>query len=65
MATSPNNSELVYVGFKVPANIHKLLRMLAVEQDTSVSSLMKNLAINKAVELNTIIKGKRKGAKAK
>lgn len=65
MATPPINSELVYVGFKVPANIHKLLRMLAVEQDTSVSSLMKNLAINKAVELNTIIKAKRKEARAK
>lgn len=58
MANKPNNAGLVYVGFKVPGNIHKLLRMLAVEQDTSVSSLMRSLAVNKAVELNTIIKKK-------
>mgnify|MGYP000936458079 FL=1 len=60
MATKQNNTGLIYIGFKVPGNIHKLLRLLAVESDTSVSSLMRELAVSKAVEVNTKTKGVRK-----
>jgi hypothetical protein len=59
--TTSTSAAEVYIGFKVPPNIHKLIRMLAVEKDTSVSSLMRELAIKKAVEINTVIKkGSRK-----
>jgi hypothetical protein len=40
----------VYIGFYVTPEIHKALRLMAVENDTSVSHMMRRMAEAKAME---------------
>ncbi len=43
-------TEKVYIGFYVTPEIHKALRLMAVENDTSVSHMMRRMAEAKAME---------------